>query len=254
MFFMKLLDNTKGNYRFLTGIAPYSSGVVAVPGYEIVHAILQVPRPYRQGFELIEQHLTEQNRPRQALCAIALRSPKPFTFEGFAEFNQSYQKILADWSLLVDGHNPVARTNVAPEVGPPDEPSLYSFSYTMPGSTSETRTFIVAGAGDLVEQSLSSQAIVRAGEISTDAVQEKTARVMNTMQTRLTGLQASWSEVTAVDIYTVHSLQPFLALTILERMGSAAIHGVHWFYSRPPIIGLEFEMDMRGVRREIRID
>lgn len=251
---MKLLDNPKGNYRFLTGIAPYASGVVAMPGYEIVHTILHEPRPFPQGFELIEQHLGEQNRLRQALCAIALRSSKPFTFEGFAEFNQGYQKILADWGLLGDGHNPVARTNVAPEVRPPDEPSLYSFSYTVPSPESESRSFIVAGAGDLVEQSLSSQAIIRAGETSAEAMQEKAAQVMNTMQTRLTGLQANWSEVTAVDIYTVHPLQPFLAPTILERVGPAAMHGVHWFYSRPPIIGLEFEMDMRGVRREIRID
>lgn len=251
---MKLLDNPQGNYRFLTGIAPYSSGVVAMPRHEIVHAILQEPKPFRHGFELIAQHLTEQNRPRYALCAIALRSPKPFTFEGFAEFNQGYQDILADWDLLIDGQNPIARTNVAPGVGPPDEPSLYSFSYTVPGPESESRTFIVAGAGDLVEQSLASQAIVRAGETSTDAMQEKATQVMNTMQTRLSGLQANWSEVTAVDIYTVHPLQPYLAPAILERMGPAAIHSVHWFYSRPPIIGLEYEMDMRGVRREIRID
>ena len=75
----------------------------------------------------------------------------------------------------------------------------------------------MAGAGDLVEQGLSSQAIVRAGETSTEAMQEKAAQVMNIMQTRLTGLQANWSEVTAVDIYTVHPLKPYLTTTILEK-------------------------------------
>ena len=29
-----------GDYRFLPGIAPYSSGVVATPGHQIVHATL----------------------------------------------------------------------------------------------------------------------------------------------------------------------------------------------------------------------
>ena len=151
---MKLLDNTKGNYRFLTGIAPYSSGVVAMPGYEIAHVVLRAPLPYRQGFNLIDRHLSQQSRPRQALCAIELRSPRPFTFEGFAEFNQSYQDILADWELLVDGLNPIARTNIAPEVRPPAEPSLYAFSYTAPAPDLETPTFVVAGAGDLAGQRL----------------------------------------------------------------------------------------------------
>jgi hypothetical protein len=32
------------------------------------------------------------------------------------------------------------------------------------------------------------------------------------------------------------------------------VHGVHWYYSHPPIQGIEFEMDIRGVRREIRLE
>jgi hypothetical protein len=251
---MKLLNNPKGSYRFLTGIAPYSSGVVAMPGYKIIHAVLQRPLAYLQGFELIARHLDSHNRPRQALCAMALRSPKPFTFEGFAEFNRSYQNILADWDLLVDGRNPIARTNIAPAVRPPDEPTLYAFSYTMPAANVNSPTFIVAGAGDLVDQGLlSPEAIVRPGETSAEAMREKAAVVMRTMQERLFGLQATWADVTAVDIYTVQPIQPFLAQTILEPMEQAAVHGVHWYYSRPPISGLEFEMDMRGVRQEIRI-
>lgn len=252
---MKLLNNLNGNYRFLTGIAPYSSGVVAMPNYEIVYTVLQKPLPYLQGFELIARHLDSLSRPRQALCGMALRSPKPFTFEGFAEFNQSYQNILTDWDLLVDGRNPIARTNIAPAVRPPDDPALYAFSYTVPNSSINSPTFIVAGAGDLVDQGqLSPDAIIRPGETSTEAMQEKAAAVMQTMQERLLGLQATWSDVTAVDIYTVQPIQPFLTTTILEPMEQATVRGVHWFYSRPPISGLEFEMDMRGVRREIIVE
>lgn len=251
---MKLRDNPKGNYRFLTGIAPYSSGVVAMPGYEIVYATLQQPLPYRQGFELIERRLAGLKRPRQALCAIALRSPRPFTFNGFAEFNAGYVQLLAEWEIPVDGENPIARTNVAPEVAPPAEPSLYAFAYTVPASgESNAPTFIVAGAGELDEGGLTPTAIVRPGETSPEAMAVKAAHVMGIMEARLHGLQVDWPSVTAVDIYTVHPLQSYLASAILERMGPGAIHGVHWFYSRPPIIGLEFEMDMRGVRGEIRL-
>jgi hypothetical protein len=143
---------------------------------------------------------------------------------------------------------------VAPEVRPPAEPSLYAFSYTVPSSAAPTPpTFVVAGAGELVRGDLAPQAIVRAGETSTEAMQEKAAYVMSIMQARLAGLQAGWIDVTTVDIYTVQPIQPFLATTILEKLEQAAGHGVHWFYSRPPIIGLEFEMDMRGIRRELQL-
>ena len=64
---MQLVENLRGNYRFLTGIAPYSSGVAADDGYEIIHATLAEPVPYRKGFNVIDDHLKvihdEQVRP-----------------------------------------------------------------------------------------------------------------------------------------------------------------------------------------------
>lgn len=127
---MSLIDHPTGNYRFLPGIAPYSCGVVAAPGFEIVHVTLARPVPYRVGFARIEQFLSDAKRPRASLCAIELRSPRPFTFAGFAKFNAEYAAILQEWGLFVDEKNPVARTNVAPELHPPTEPVLYGFSYT----------------------------------------------------------------------------------------------------------------------------
>jgi hypothetical protein len=40
---------------------------------------------------------------------------------------------------------------------------------------------------------------------------------------------------------------------ILGRAEEAATHGMRWLYSRPPIVGIEYEMDLRGVRTELRI-
>ena len=54
---MSLLDHPEGDYRFLPGIAPYSCGAVSVPGFEVVHAVLQRPLPYRAGFDRIAGHL-----------------------------------------------------------------------------------------------------------------------------------------------------------------------------------------------------
>src|SRR5713101_7738826 len=150
----------------------------------------------------------------------------------------------------MDGGKPIARTNVAPLVGAPSEPSLYAFAYTIPGATPRP-TFVVAGAGEMRERGVGVQGIVRHGETSPQAMREKAAHVMGVMQARLSGLDADWPDVTTVDVYTVRPLDTFLADTVLQPAGAAAIHGVRWFPSRPPLVGLEYEMDLRGVVREV---
>jgi hypothetical protein len=76
---------------------------------------------------------------------------------------------------------------------------------------------------------------------------------MDLMEHRLRELGCDWHAVTAIDIYTVHPLGPVLPGVILPRSEAARNHGIHWFYSRPPIVGIEYEMDLRGVRTELRI-
>jgi hypothetical protein len=241
-----------GGYRFLPGIAPFSSGAAASPGHQVVHATLRAHIPWREGFVLIDRHLRAEGRPRAALCAIELRSPAPFSFAGFDGFNAGYQALLAEWKLLVDGENPIARTNVAPLVSAPAEPSLYGFGYTLPGASARP-TFIVAGAGEMRDRGVGAEGIVRHGETSGDAMREKAAHVMGTMQARLRGLGVGWADVTTIDIYTAQPIESFVADTVLRPAGAAAIHGVRWFPSRPPIMGLEYEMDLRGVAREVVI-
>jgi hypothetical protein len=248
-----LLPGPDPSYRFLPGGEPYSSGVVAAPGWEVVHVTLQTAVPWRQGFVAIERHLGTLGRPRTALCAVELRIPTPLTFAGFADFNRGYRALLGEWGLLVDGRNPVARTNVAPVVGPPAEPSLYAFSHTVAADAPGRPTFVAAGSGELRPGPASRASVVRPDETSPEAMREKAAHVMGVMQARLDGLGAAWADVTSVGIYTAHPLESFLATEVLAAMGPAAIHGVHWFLSHPPIAGLAYEMDLRGVRREVRL-
>ena len=54
-----LRDVPHGGYRFLPGIPAFSSGVVAQPGWEIVHATLTAPVPWREGFARIDRQLRE---------------------------------------------------------------------------------------------------------------------------------------------------------------------------------------------------
>ena len=53
--------------------------------------------------------------------------------------------------------------------------------------------------------------------------------------------------------FTFEALPCDLVNGILQKIGPAAAHGVHWFYSHPPIADLAFEMDVRGIRQELRI-
>ena len=245
-----LRDHPTGGYRYMPGISAFSCGTVAMGRHEIVHVTLAAPVPWRDGFARIDRHLAEQQRPRTALCGIELRSPQPFTFDGFGQFNDGYRARLAEWKILVGDDNPIPRTNVCPVAAAPAEPSLYAFAYTISGHTAAP-TFIVAGAGELADRAQGPEGIIRHGDTSPGAMREKARFVMATRQERLRTLGGDWSRVTAIDIYTPHPIHEFLADEILRPAGGAAIHGVRWYPSRPPIQGLEYEMDLRGVAREL---
>ncbi|MCY3766030.1 MAG: RidA family protein [Gemmatimonadetes bacterium] len=198
-------------------------------------------------------HLRRSSRMRNALCGVELRCPKPHPMDGFIRFNEDYCGLLASWDLLVDGMNPVARTNVAPLHNPPDETTMHGFSYTRPCREENGRTFVIAGAGELLEGELVRDGIVRRGETGPDAMREKAAYVVQVMADRLTGLEVTWDQVTAVDVYTAHRLDRLLEDVVLPGVGAAQGHGLRLYRARPPVIGVEFEMDLRGVRCEIRI-
>jgi hypothetical protein len=254
-----LIANPRGGYSFLKGIAPYSGGAVAIPGFDIVHARFRKPVPLARGFERVKAHLASIPRPLQALCAMELRSPKPFSFQGFNEFNAGYIGVLKGWDLFVDGGavNPVARTNVAPETGAPAEPSLYAFSYTVTAAAARAtaaKTFVVAGGGELPEGSLDPHDVVRRGEESADALREKTRFVMGLMTGRLKGLGVSWDLATVTAVYTVHPICGFVAQEIVKPMMGGAAHGMLWHFARPPIVSIEYEMDVRGCRQELVLE
>jgi hypothetical protein len=250
---MDLFEHPTGNYSFLPGIAPYSCGVVASTGYEIVHVRYLKPINYRPAFDRIANYLESVRRPRTSLCAIELRSPSPFTFAGFSELNADYAAILKGWGLFVDGVNPVARTNVAPEPISPETVVIYGFSYTRPVTNLAQKTFVVAGGGELPDGRLDATSIIDRGDISPEGLVKKARFVMELMQRRLFGLGASWSEVTATNIYTVHSLDRIMPEVVLPMSGLASLHGNQWYFSRPPILEIEFEMDLRGYAHQITL-
>jgi len=251
------LDNA--SYQFLPGIDPYSCGVIANPGYEIVHVTLTKPILWRDGFRCIAAFLQEMGQPRQALCAMQLRCPKPFTIQGFIDFNQLYCQVLADWGIISDRVNPVARTNVAPVSYPLDDCALYAFSYAKEDDfpaleTHPSKTFVVAGAGELRDGILEPERIIRSGEVSTEALLEKATYVMEVMSDRLHSLGANWSDVTQISVYTAHPADIILERVIHPVLGQAYTHATQLYLTRPPVEAIEFEMDLRGIRTELQLD
>src|SRR5437016_4290582 len=142
-------DFTAGNYRFIPAVFQYSSGAAANPGYEIERVRFDKWLPLADGFAQAAKYIQGAGRPLTSFCACELRSPAAFTEDGFRQFNEHYVKTLAEWGIY-DGSsiNPVARSNVCPEIDPPSEPSFYAFSFTRP-SQSTTPSFVIAGGAEL---------------------------------------------------------------------------------------------------------
>jgi hypothetical protein len=237
-----------GGYRFIPAVFQYSAGVAAEPGFHIERAVFREPLPLAHGFRRAEVILTQRGRPLTAFCACELRSPLPFSDDGFRAFNEHYVETLARWGIYDGVANPVARSNVCPELAPPAEPSLHAFSFTVPSSR-RAATFVVAGSGEAREGGASyRERTVRYGETSPEAMREKATFVLGEMERRLSLLGRIWSDATATQVYTVHDLYPFFADEIVRR--GAARAGLTWHLCRPPVRGLEYEMDCRGVAAE----
>ena len=245
------VDFSPGGYRFIPGVFQYSGGVAGLSGHTIERVRFRNPVPLREGFEKIEQLMAQAGRPPTAFCACELRSPVQFTEEGFRAFNESYVVTLQKWRLFDGKVNPVARSNVCPEIDPPAQPSIHAFSFTVPAADAAP-TFVIAGSAEAREGGTSyRERIVRFGETTPDAMREKARYVLGEMERRMADLGFRWSDTTATQVYTVHDLHPFLADEILRR--GAGRGGLIWHYARPPVEGLEYEMDCRAVSRESMI-
>jgi hypothetical protein len=237
-----------GNYRFIPAVFQYSSGAAADSGFEVERVRFDKLLPLAEGFALVANYIRAAGRPLTSFCACELRSPGAFTEEGFRKFNEHYVKTLAEWGIFDGTINPVARSNVCPEIDPPSEPSFYAFSFTRP-SIGSAPSFVIAGGAELRGGSGSyPERIVRYKDLSPDAMKEKVRFTVGSMEERLGGFGLGWKDTTAVQAYTVHDFHPVVADELVRR--GAVRSGLTWHFARPPVIDLEFEMDCRRVARE----
>ncbi|MBB5752175.1 2-amino-5-chloromuconate deaminase CnbZ [Prosthecomicrobium pneumaticum] len=245
---MATVEFAAGGYRFIPGVFQYSAGVAALPGHAIERVRFSRPVPLAEGFARIAAHLGAAGRPRAAFCACELRSPAPFDEPGFRAFNERYVGTLAQWGLLSGEVNPVARANVCPERDPPAEPSFFAFSFTRPEAGAPA-SFVVAGSGEVPEgKGNYRDHIVAPGDTSPAGLAAKARFVLAEMEARMAALGGNWATATGAQLYTVHDVFPLLADQIVAR--GAARHGLAWHFCRPPVVGIDYEMDCRRVATE----
>ena len=223
----------QGGYRFLASPGrPFSAGVIADPGHELVHAVLLRPQPLEAGLDTARRHLERAGRPLTSLAAFELRIPAPLSPGGFDEFNAGYVERLRAIGLAAGDRLPAARTNVAPTGGSITEPSLYAFTYTIEGAPRRP-AFLLSGSG----------------ETDRTSVEARLESIVTVLEDRLAQLGVGWEDVSATNFYgpTV----PAELSAALRRLGPAATHGYRWYPSRPPLTTLEYELDARGTGQEL---
>jgi hypothetical protein len=241
-------DFPAGNYRFIPAVFQYSSGAAADSGFEVERVRFDRLLPLAEGFARAAKYIRAAGRPLTSFCACELRSPAAFTEDGFRTFNQHYVKTLAEWGLFDGTTNPVARSNVCPEIDPPSEPSFYAFSFTRP-SAGTMPSFVIAGGAELGDGAGTyPERIVRYRDLSPVGLKEKVRYTVGSMENRLGEFGFGWNDTTAVQVYSVHDFHPVVADQLVRR--GAMRSGLTWHFARPPVVDLEYEMDCRRVMRE----
>ena len=89
---------------------------------------------------------------------------------------------------------------------------------------------------------------MRLGDVSEEGLREKARFVLAEMERRMSLLGVGWADATATQLYTVHDVHPHLAEEIVTR--GAAPGGLTWHFARPPVVGLDYEVDVRGIALE----
>jgi hypothetical protein len=226
-----------GNYHSLAASGrPFSEGVVADPGFDLVHAVFVRPLALHDGIEAARRHVEAAGRPATALAAFELRIPAPLSREAFDAFNAPYRERMAALGLTAGGEVVTARTNVAPAGGGVSEPALYAFTYTVPGRVGPRPAFRLSGATETRRDG---------------STADKLRSIMDKLTERLMELGVRWDDSTAISLYGPTAETCGLDAGVLAGLGAAGLHGLTWFPSRPPLQGLQFEIDARGVGAEL---
>ncbi len=93
--------------------------------------------------------------------------------------------------------------------------------------------------------------IVAYGDTSPAALRAKLEFVVNEQTDRIQGLGFTWADVTTAQAYSIQDMGKYYA-DVLARPGLIPC-GLNWHFARPPVTGLEIEMDCHGAVRQVFI-
>jgi hypothetical protein len=230
--------------------------VASEPGFRLEQARFKSPVPIQNAFAIVERHLTQIGRPFTSFAHCELRSPGQFDDNGFIEFNKRYVGTLQKWGIYqaqnagTKAINPVARTNVCSEFFGPQEISMLAFTYTVPCATDSNANFVVSGGGDARPGSEPyKDRIIAYGDHSQSGLQLKVEFVIQEMEKRLKSLGFTWNDVACTQAYSVHNIGGLVESLLASR--GFMRNGLSWHFARPPVMGLDFEMDLRGAVNQI---
>ena len=232
---VQVLSNfTPGNYRFIVAAGrPFSSGILADPGFDLVHAVFSRPLPLGPGLDAARRQVEAAGRPATALAAFELRIPEPLSLDSFESFNAPYVERMSALGLKIGGECVTARTNVAPTTSGIREPSLYAFTYTVPRGLRDGPAFRLSGATETTNEG---------------SPGDRMRSILEELGRRMVDLGVTWNDATGINVYgAVGSPMD----DVISEFGEAALHGLTWFPSLPPIRDLKFEVDVRAVGTEI---
>jgi hypothetical protein len=237
----QMVEHPNGSYRFYPANSAYSAGFAVSAGYEITALRLLNCTSLVDGFSRIDAEISRRGLSSASLAGLQLRSPGAFTFDEFADFNAQYINLLSERSLILNGVNPVSRTNVIPVQKGPAKPIIEIAFIVHPSRRVGGSDFVVAGAGEVAGE-LGPENIIARGDLSPKGLKLKVECVLEIICERLSTLGFSNDCPTTINVYTKQEILD-LAEKIAERLPSVAQNGYTSWLSKPPVAEIEFEMD-----------
>ena len=122
-----------GGYRYVRGTVSSTPGASRRSG-DMSSNGPGSPGPCRLTMDSVGLRRISTRSDDRSLRSVPANCARQASFseEGFVAFNRLYVRTLERWGIFKDEENPVARSNVCPEVDPPAAPCFHAFSYTMP--------------------------------------------------------------------------------------------------------------------------
>lgn len=221
---------------------PFSAGVIALRSHALVRVCPRAALSLQAGLALAASHLGAEGLPLGALAALELRMPAALSGEDFAAFNQRYTAALRESGFLAGDAIPIARSNMAPLFDPPAETRLHAFTYAAPRAGAGGLDFLISGKPEL-----GAAGTIAPGNVSPSGIAAKARFVIAALQETTAALGADWHAITAAQLYTMHPLDG--AMAVLAECGMFT-PGLTLVAGAPPVLGLDFEIDVRAVTTE----